>query len=122
MYNLSQIILFRPHLHYIREMYAGKPVSVAESYYALACIRVASSTIALAEELRDQPPLSLTESWSTIYTVFSSVVCLVFLVAAHPATTLPSVAWQRACVGIRFIAANRRADSISSVCLEILKV
>jgi hypothetical protein len=122
MYNLCQIILFRPHLHYIREMYAGKPVSVAESYYALACIRVSSSTIALAQEPHDQPTLSLTESWSTIYTIFSSVVCLVFLVAAHPATTLPSVAWQRACVGVRFITSNRRPDNISTICLEILKM
>ena len=122
MYNLSQIILFRPHLHYIREMYAGKSVSVAESYYALACIKVASSTIVMAEELRARPPLPLGESWLTLYTVFSAVVCLVFLVAAHPATTLPSIAWHKARVGIRLIAANRCADNISTVCLEVLKV
>jgi hypothetical protein len=121
MYNLTQIILFRPHLHYIREMYAGKAVSVAESYYALACVKVASSTIVLAADLRAQPPLRA-ESWLTLHTVFSAVMCLVFLVAAHPATTLPSIAWQKASVGIRLIAANKCADNISTVCLEVLKV
>lgn len=123
MYNMSHIVLFRPHLHYIREMYAGRAVSVAESYYALACIKVASSTIALADELRaQQPPLPLAESWLTLHTVFSAVVCLVFLVAAHPATTLPSIAWQRARVGISLIAANKCADNISTVCLEVLQM
>jgi hypothetical protein len=122
MYSLCQIILFRPHLHYIKEMYAGRSVSVAESYYALACIKVASSTISLAEELCAQPPLPANESWLTIHTVFSAVVCLVFLVAAHPATTLPSIAWQRARVGIKLIAANMCADNAPTICLEVLKV
>lgn len=120
--GLCQIILFRPHLHYIRDMYSGKTVSVAESYYALACIKVASSVILQVEKLRDQSPSPINESWLTIYTVFSSVMCLVFLVAAHPATTLPSVAWQRACRGIRIIAANKCADNMAAVCLDVLKV
>lgn len=122
-YHLAQIILFRPHLHYLRDMYAGKAISVAESYFALACIKVASSTVVRAEEFYQQPQLlPQSYSWLTIYTVFSSAMCLVFLVAAHPATTLPSIAWQKANSGIRIIAAMRCADDISATCLEILKV
>ncbi|KAG9258894.1 uncharacterized protein F5Z01DRAFT_8099 [Emericellopsis atlantica] len=123
MFRLCQILMFRPHLHYFRDMYLGQTVSVAESYYALACIKVASSTILAAENLaKQQPtPTPFGGSWLTTHVVFSSVMCLVFLVAAHPATTLPSVAWQRACRGIRIIAANRCTDNMSAVCLELLK-
>lgn len=122
MFSLCQLFLFRPHLHHIRDMYAGKTVSVSESYYALGCIKVASSTILMIEKLRGHSQSPTGESWLSIYAVFSSVMCLVFLVAANPGTTLPSVAWQRACRGIRVIAANRCADNISTVCLELLKV
>ncbi|KAI6785477.1 uncharacterized protein J7T54_007120 [Emericellopsis cladophorae] len=124
MFRLCQIFMFRPHLHYFRDMYLGETVSVAESYYALACIKVASSTILAAENLAKQQPAPspFGGSWLTTHVVFSSVMCLVFLVAAHPATTLPSVAWQRACRGIRIIAANRCTDNMSSVCLELLKL
>jgi hypothetical protein len=116
-YHLGQIILFRPHLYYIRDMYAGQTVSLADSHYALMCIKAASSVVLLAESLG-----SLKDSWLTVHSVFSSVMCLVFLVAAHPATTLPSVAWQRACRGVKIIAANRCADNASTVSFEILKV
>lgn len=132
--NISQIMLFRPHLHYLRDMYAGKTISVAESYYALTCIKAASSAILRAEEndhhchYQQQQEQSCcgqegrTHSWLSLYTIFSSSLCLAFLVAAHPATTLPSVAWQRACRGIEVIAAYRCADNIAVVCLELLKV
>jgi hypothetical protein len=116
-YHLSHVILFRPHLYYIRDMYAGKRISLAESYYALACIKAASSIVPLAESMAPEP-----ESWLTLHAVSSAVMCLVYLVAAHPSTTLPSVAWQRARRGIRVIAANKCADNSSSTSIEVLKV
>jgi hypothetical protein len=116
-YHLSHVILFRPHLYYIRDMYAGKRISLAESYYALACIKAASSIVPLAESMAPAP-----ESWLTLHAVSSAVMCLVYLVAAHPSTTLPSVAWQRARRGIRVIAANKCADNASSTSIEVLKV
>lgn len=116
-YHLSHVILFRPHLYYIRDMYAGKRISLAESYYALACIKAASSIVRLAESMAPEP-----ESWLTLHAVSSAVMCLVYLVAAHPSTTLPSVAWQRARRGIRVIAANKCADNSSSTSIEVLKV
>lgn len=116
-YHLSHVILFRPHLYYIRDMYAGKRISLAESYYALACIKAASSIVPLAESMAPTP-----ESWLTLHAVSSAVMCLVYLVAAHPSTTLPSVAWQRARRGIRIIAANKCADNASSTSIEFLKV
>jgi hypothetical protein len=116
-YHLSHVILFRPHLYYIRDMYAGKRISLAESYYALACIKAASSIVPLAESMAPTP-----ESWLTLHAVSSAVMCLVYLVAAHPSTTLPSVAWQRARRGIRIIVANKCADNASSTSIEVLKV
>jgi hypothetical protein len=97
-------------------MYAGRRISLAESYYALACIKAASSIVPLAESMAPQA-----ESWLTLHAVFSAVMCLVFLVAAHPSTTLPSVAWQRARRGTRIIAANRCMDNAPTTSIEVLK-
>ncbi|KAI1371804.1 hypothetical protein F4677DRAFT_449982 [Hypoxylon crocopeplum] len=103
-YNFGHIILFRPLLHYLRIMADGGSISVMQSYHALACIKIASSTIVRSHEMVKEG-LLLTGLWTSIYTIFLSVMCLIFLIAAHRGTVRPSQAWQRAAVGIRLIAA-----------------
>ncbi|KAI5863746.1 hypothetical protein GGS23DRAFT_604757 [Durotheca rogersii] len=120
-YNFGQIILCRPFLHYLRVMADGGSISITQSYHALACIKLASSTIVRAQEMMDEGPV-LAGFWPSIYTVFLSVMCLVFLIAAHRGTSTPSRAWQRAAAGIRVIAALKCVDDCSKQCLEVLKV
>lgn len=120
-YNFGHIILFRPLLHYLRTMADGGSISVTESYHALACIRIASSTIVKSHEMMSQG-LFLTGIWPSVYTIFLSVMCLIFLIAAHRGNSLPSRAWQRAAVGIRIIAAFKCVEDCSTGCLEVLKM
>lgn len=120
-YNFGQIILSRPFLHYLQIMADGGSISVTQSYHALACIKLASSTIVRAHEMINEGVL-LTGFWPSIYTIFLSVMCLIFLIAAHHGTSRPSKAWQRAAMGIRIIAAFKCVDDCSTRCLEVLKV
>ncbi|KAI0386518.1 hypothetical protein F5Y04DRAFT_124020 [Hypomontagnella monticulosa] len=120
-YNFGHIILFRPLLHYLRIMADGGSISVTESYHALACIRIASATIVRSHEMMSQG-LFLTGIWPSVYTIFLSVMCLIFLIAAHRGTSRPSRAWQRAAVGIRIIAAFKCVEDCSTGCLEVLKM
>ncbi|RYP75589.1 hypothetical protein DL771_002289 [Monosporascus sp. 5C6A] len=94
-YNFGHIILCRPFLHYLRVMADGGSISVTQSYHALACIKLASSTIVRAHEMLNEG-LLLAGLWPSIYTIFLSVMCLIFLIAAHHGTSRPSKAWQRA--------------------------
>ncbi|RYP68858.1 hypothetical protein DL769_005417 [Monosporascus sp. CRB-8-3] len=120
-YNFGHIILCRPFLHYLRVMADGGSISVMQSYHALACIKLASSTIVRAHEMLNEG-LLLAGFWPSIYTIFLSVMCLIFLIAAHHGTSRPSKAWQRAAVGIRIITAFKCVDDCSTPCLEVLKM
>jgi hypothetical protein len=121
-YNFCQIIVFRSHLHHLRSVAVGGSMSKAQSYHALACLKIATSTIGHVDRLTDASQLhSLADSWLGVYTIFSAVMCLVFLIAAHPGTARPSVAWQRAHKGIRVLAACSCGNNIAAACLEVVK-
>lgn len=122
-YNFCQIIVFRSHLHHLRSVAVGGSMSKAQSYHALACLKIATSTIGHIDRPNDTAQLStLANSWLGVYTIFSAVMCLVFLIAAHPGTARPSVAWQRAHKGIRILAACSCGDNIAAACLEVVKI
>lgn len=121
-YQFAQIVLFRPLLHYLRIMADGGKISLAQSQYALSCIKLASTTILRSEVMIKQGGVVHPGSWMTVYTIFLSVMCLIFLIAAHNGTSQPSEAWQRAAAGIRLIATCKCVDSCSSAGLRVLKV
>jgi hypothetical protein len=120
-YHFSQMLLFRPFLHYLRIMADGGSITFTESQHALACIKVASTTIVRCESMTARgvwPPAA----WTSIYSLFLSVMCLTFLIAAHNGTTHPSEAWKKATTGIRVLAAHRCVDDCASACLDILRL
>jgi hypothetical protein len=120
-YHFSQMLLFRPFLHYLRIMADGGTITLTESQHALACIKVASTTIARSEVMmgkRNLPPAS----WMTLYSLFLSVMCLVFLIAAHHGTTQPSEAFKKAVTGIRVLASYRCVDHCAVACLNVLRI
>lgn len=119
--NFAQIVLFRPFLHYLRFMADGKAIPLSQSRHALACIKIASTTILRSQTIMDS--LSHTSmSWDAVYTLFLAVMCLVFLISAHNGTSQPSEAWQRGAVGIRILTANKCVDGCASGCLDVLKM
>lgn len=97
-------------------------MSKAQSYHALACLKVATSTIGHIDRSTDSTELeSLSDSWLGVYTIFTAVMCLIFLIAAHPGTARPSVAWQRANRGIRILAACSCENNMAAACLRMIK-
>lgn len=122
-YNFCQTIVFRSHLHHLRSVAVGGSMSKTQSYHALACLKIATSTIGHIDRPTDSNQLTnLADSWLGVYTIFSAVMCLVFLIAAHPGTASPSVAWQRAHKGIRILAACSCGNNMASACLDVVKI
>jgi len=60
--------------------------------------------------------------WPSIYTIFLSVISLIFLIATQPGTLEPAEAYRKAETGIRILAATACENNGSERCLEILKV
>jgi hypothetical protein len=120
-YTFAQIVLFRPLLHYLQIVADGGTISLMQSQHALACIKLASTSI-LRSEVMIKKGLLHPGSWAAVYTVFSSVMCLIYLIAAHNGTSQPSQAWQRAALGIRLIAACKCIDNCAAAGLQVLKV
>jgi hypothetical protein len=120
-YHFVQMLLFRPFLHYLRIMADGGRLSFNESQHALACIKVASTTIVRSESMMSKglwPPAS----WTSFYALFLSTMCLIFLIACHSGTSHPSEAFRKAALGINVLAAYRCTDTCASSCLDVLRL
>lgn len=117
----GKIVLYRPFLHYLAKSSDGRPTAQKASQRALACIRIASTAITRSEAIQ-QLGLLRPASWTSIYTTFLSVVCLVFLIATREGTTNPIEAWRKAESGICLLASTTCHETGSKQCLGILKV
>lgn len=120
-YNFGQIVLYMPFIHNLRKIANGETPSKSQSRYALACIKVSSTTISHSEEIMKRGWLC-SASWMSNYTIFLAVVSLSYLIAAHNGTSKPDEAWRKARSGIRLLCAVRCQDNVASPYLEILKV
>lgn len=120
-FYFGQFVLYQPFLHYLIQMANGSAITRTQSLPALACIKVAATTIARADIMHQRGLLS-PASWSTIYTLFLAVLCLLFLIATHNGTARPSEAWKKGELGIRLLAAMRCFDNGAARCLLIIKV
>lgn len=120
-YYFGQIILYQPFLHYLTKMAEGATVLRNHSARALACIKIASKTITRSELILSRGGLC-PGSWTSIYTIFQAVMCLIFLVAAHIGTSRPAEAWKRSEAGIRLLAASACVEGAATKCLLIIRV
>jgi hypothetical protein len=120
-FYLGQLVLYQPFLHYLIQMANGLPIIRIQSQHALACIKIASTTITRSE-IMYQRGLLAPASWSVIYTLFQAVTCLLFLIATHNGTSRPSEAWKKGELGIRLLATMRCFDNGAARCLWIIKV
>src|ERR1700761_8415021 len=120
-FYFGQFVLYQPFLHYLIQMANGFPIIKIQSQHALACIKIASTTITRSE-IMHQRGLLAPASWSVIYTLFQAVMCLLFLIATHNGTSRPSEAWKKGELGIRLLATMRCFDNGAARCLWIIKV
>ncbi|OAL32531.1 hypothetical protein AYO22_00553 [Fonsecaea multimorphosa] len=109
-FYFGQFVLYQPFLHYLIQMADGAPITRTQSQHALACIKIAATTITRAEVML-QRGLLAPASWSVIYTLFLAVMCLLFLIATHNGTSRPSEAWKKGELGIRLLATMRCYDN-----------
>ncbi|RVX70396.1 hypothetical protein B0A52_05895 [Exophiala mesophila] len=118
--NFAQLSFYRPFLPYLRIMAEGKAIPLSHSRHALACIKLASTTITRLESNALAMPDVLL-SWDTTYTLFLAIMCLVFLISAHKGTSRPSEAWKRCETGIRLLTKNACMENCATTCLKMLK-
>lgn len=120
-YNFGRIVIYQPFLHYLRSVADGAALSKNQLQYALICIKIASTTITRSEAMMKKR-LMCSASWISIYTIFLSVICLIFLIAAHTGTATPGEAWKKAETGIKLLAHCRCREGCATACLDVLKV
>lgn len=119
-YYFSQLVLYRPFLHYLASMSESCTVT-QQSHRALLCTKMASIVVTRTEAIHAQGMLH-SASWTSTYTLFLSVVCLIFLIATQRGTKQPLEAWRRAECGIRLLASISCPGMGAAQCLLVLKV
>ncbi|KAL2397858.1 hypothetical protein ABEF93_005699 [Exophiala dermatitidis] len=120
-FYFGQLTLNIPFLHYLIPMANGSPITRIQSQHALTCLKIAATTISRTDAMHQRGLLS-PGSWTTTYTLFLAVVCLMFLVAAHNGTSRPSEAWKKGELGIRLLAGLRCTDNPAARSLSIIKM
>ncbi|KAF2226007.1 hypothetical protein BDZ85DRAFT_74157 [Elsinoe ampelina] len=115
-----QLMLYMPFMHHAISMANNTAISRTRSQRVLTCIKTASKAISFAETYQKQSLLE-PSSWFQTYTVFLSVLTLVFLIASHKGTTRPGEAWKKAEQGIRLLAAMRCHDNGANKSLRVLR-
>lgn len=101
-------------------MAEGRALPLIQSRHALACLKVASTTI-LRLQLAPDTLESLLLCWDATYSLFTAIMCLVFLVSAHNGTCHPTEAWRRGAIGIGMLSAHTCMDNCASTCLKLLR-
>lgn len=120
-FYFGNIVLYRPFLHYLAKAREDVNTDERQLRCALACVKVATNVISSSKVALHRgylyPP-----SWCSVYTIFLSVVCLVFFIATH--TDSPASAEVRLDIeaGIGILARVTCHDTGAERCLDILQV
>lgn len=120
-YYQGHIILYRPFLHYLAKMRDEETTDKRQLKCILACIKVASSVISRSEQMLQKENL-YPAAWPAVYTIFLSVVCLIFFIATQRGTQAANQTQQKVETGIRLLASTSCHDTGADRCLEILQV
>ena len=120
-HNFGYIVLYRPFLHYLARARSENPPDKRQLRCALACIKVAESTIVRSDSMLQSGFLS-PSSWHSVYTVFLSVVSLIFFLATQPDAQESVKVHQVAGLGVRILASTACQDAGSQRCLDVLRV
>ncbi len=120
-YHFGHIVLYRPFLHYLAKAKSESPPDHQQLGYALQCVNAAQSAVSRSERVLLQGFLS-PASWACAYTVFLSVICLVFFLASHSESRQAVMIRQAVESGIRILASTSCQDTGSRRCLDVIRV
>lgn len=120
-HNLGHILLYRPFLHYLARMRDQTPPDTRQLRCASACIKTSRQAITRSDEMLQQGYLA-PAAWQPVYTIFLSIVALIFYLATQKgAPDYPAIEIE-AQTGIRILASTSCQDIGSRRCLDVLKV
>lgn len=120
-YYFAQIVLYRAFLHYLTKQHDDDPVSQRQLSYAQTCVQMAKKVVETSLE-HQRRGLLCPASWPSVYTVFISIICLVFAYATRRDGTEDAQSRKDIEDGIRLLAATACSTDTGSVrCLEILR-
>lgn len=119
-YYFSQIVLYRPFLHSLAEESNQSVVGKQQLRCAKMCIETAYNTISKAEMMLQKGFLS-PASWTSVYTVFLAVVCVLFLASTRADHQLSADAHEKIHAGVKILASAACSETGSRKCLKVLK-
>lgn len=120
-YYFAQIILYRAFLHYLTKQHDDDPTSQRQLSYAQTCVRMAKKVVETSLD-HQRRGLLCPASWPSVYTVFISIVCMVFAYALRKEGTNDLQMKKDIEDGIRLLASTACTTDTGSVrCLEILR-
>jgi len=120
-YYFAQIVLYRPFVHYMAKQSDDEAECRRQMSYAQTCVRMASKVVEVSIK-HQQRGLLCPASWPSVYTVFISVVCLIFAYATRKHDRSAHDTKQDIENGIRMLACTACTTDTGSVrCLEILR-
>lgn len=82
-YGHTQMVLYRPFLHYVAQGHAQKPIDRRSYACAAACVSVCRNLVHITTEMKKRSLLD-GAYWFVIYTTFFAIVTLVFYVLENP--------------------------------------
>jgi len=120
-HNFGHIVLYRPFLHYLAKLRSSERADQHQLRCALACVKIARRTVLKSAAMQDKGFLS-PASWYSVYTIFLSIVILVFFLAAETDARETTDAQQAAEEGVRILAGSECQDIGAKRCLDVLQV
>jgi hypothetical protein len=120
-HNLGHILLYRPFLHYLARPGNQAPPDTRQLRCASACIKTSRQTITRSHEMLQQGYLA-PAAWQPVYTIFLSIVALIFYLATQKGSQDYHEVELEAQTGIRILASTSCQDIGSRRCLDVLKV
>ena len=120
-HNFGLFILYRPFLHYLAKAKSDSKTDKRQLRCAFSCINVAQKTIVTSQYMVKHRCLC-PASWACVYTIFLSVVCLVFFLATHSDSQEFLRINEVAQTGVEILAMMSCQDTGAKRCLDVLQV
>ncbi|KAH0841909.1 fungal transcriptional regulatory protein [Fonsecaea pedrosoi] len=120
-HNFGYILLYRPFLHYLAKAKSENPPDGRLLRCAACCVKVSRLTISRSNEMLQKGFLA-PAAWQSVYTVFLSLVTLIFFLATQHGNMDYAVIQKETEIGVRILARTSCQDIGSRRCLDVLRV
>ncbi|OQV00477.1 Fungal specific transcription factor domain-containing protein [Cladophialophora immunda] len=120
-HNFGYILLYRPFLHYLAKAKSENPPNVQLLRCAACCVKISRFTISRSNEMLQKGFLA-PAAWQSVYTVFLSLVTLIFFLATQHGNKDYAIIQKETETGVRILARTSCQDIGSRRCLDVLRV